>query len=216
MKNLKKITFAIIIFLVICSFSTNVEAADFVAGLSKTLYSLVKEAKRIAPNIEKEERNIVQSSKPDFFYGFENVSNQRKNVVQFALNMQGKVSYKFGAKPNKEKEIWTIGNSLDCSGFSEYVYHETTGIIIGEGTWNQTEELVEGATFISKEELQPGDLGYIYMGREAAKLNKTNHVGIFVGYDDNGNMLWAHCNALDNTVSVNSVDYWNVFIRILQ
>lgn len=42
----------------------------------------------------------------------------------------------------------------------------------------------------------------------------ANHVGIYMGKDENGNNLWAHCNAKDGTVVINTVDYFTYFCRV--
>ena len=167
-------------------------------------------------------KRYINTMKPDVFYGFKDIPVVRKKIVDTACSMQGTVTYKLGSKPDYEND-WQIGESLDCSGFVEYVYYMAAGIDIGDGTWIQSTGNIESgnAVYISHDELLPGDLAFLYDGNETVKKDESgnfitvmNHVGIYVGKDAQGNDLWCHCNAKDNTIAVNSVDYWTRYMRI--
>lgn len=154
--------------------------------------------------------------------GYDNLSQTRYCIINTAMGMSGQFTYNLGSKPDY-KNNWKTGESLDCSGFVEYVFWLVTGQDIGEGTWMQSTENVEGgrAQYISHEELKPGDLAFLMDGRDTIytdengeKHTRTNHVGIYCGKDAEGNDLWCHCNAKDNTVAVNSVSYWIKYMRI--
>lgn len=154
--------------------------------------------------------------------GYDGLSQTRYCIVNTAMGMAGQFTYNLGSKPDYNNN-WKTDESLDCSGFVEYVFWLVTGQDIGEGTWMQSTENVEGgrATYISHEELKPGDLAFlmdsrdtIYTDENGEKHTRTNHVGIYCGKDAEGNDLWCHCNAKDNTVAVNSVSYWTKYMRI--
>lgn len=154
--------------------------------------------------------------------GYDGLSQTRYCIVNTAMGMTGQFTYNLGSKPDYNNN-WKTGESLDCSGFVEYVFWLVTGQDIGEGTWMQSTENVEGgrAQYISHEELKPGDLAFLMDGRDTIytdengeKHTRTNHVGIYCGKDAEGNDLWCHCNAKDNTVAVNSVSYWTKYMRI--
>lgn len=154
--------------------------------------------------------------------GYDNLSQTRYCIVNTAMGMVNQFTYNLGSKPDYNNN-WKTGESLDCSGFVEYVFWLVTGQDIGEGTWMQSTENVEGgrAQYISHEELKPGDLAFlmdgkdtIYTDENGEKHTRTNHVGIYCGKDADGNDLWCHCNAKDNTVAVNSVSYWTKYMRI--
>lgn len=154
--------------------------------------------------------------------GYDGLSQTRYCIVNTAMGMVNQFTYNLGSKPDYNNN-WKTDESLDCSGFVEYVFWLVTGQDIGEGTWMQSTENVEGgrAQYISHEELKPGDLAFLMDGRDTIytdengeKHTRTNHVGIYCGKDTEGNDLWCHCNAKDNTVAVNSVSYWTKYMRI--
>lgn len=74
---------------------------------------------------------------------------------------------------------------LDCSGFVAWSYINSIGTHPGGGTSGQIGKSVP----ISESELRPGDLGFY-------KLNSKkgiNHVGIFIGRDEEGTAMFLHC-----------------------
>lgn len=133
----------------------------------------------------------------------------RRAVVRAALSLVGKVSYFWGGK-NKEiapDPAWgelrlvespgseTTGTmqpwGLDCSGFTSWCFMqtgmdwETMLKRFGNGTKNQYYK----SHAIDWDDLLIGDLIFQYSPLE----NKGNHVGIVVGFDNEGEPLIAHC-----------------------
>lgn len=186
------------------------------AGVTKT----VSEIDFSEPVVEPEPAPVVEPTYS--INGYDGLSQTRLCIVNTAMGMTGQFTYNLGSKPDYNNN-WKTGESLDCSGFVEYVFWLVTGQDIGEGTWMQSTENVESgrAAYISHDELKPGDLAFLMDGRDTVytdengeKHTRTNHVGIYCGKDTEGNDLWCHCNAKDNTVAVNSVSYWTKYMRI--
>lgn len=132
----------------------------------------------------------------------EDLSPDRRAVVETACSLVGKVNYFWGGKSlvlgwderwGTIQKVTAAGSSttgtyrpygLDCSGMVDWVFYNVTGgeYIIGHGG---------GATMqhnycaeISWDEALPGDLVF-YPGDE--------HVGIVGGRDENGDLLIVHC-----------------------
>jgi len=40
------------------------------------------------------------------------------------------------------------------------------------------------------------------------------HVGIYVGTNENGELMWIHENAADENVAPNTVTYWNAYRQL--
>lgn len=128
----------------------------------------------------------------------------RSNVVETALSLVGKVKYFWGGKSQAGwNDRWgsmvrvtaagdrTTGTyqpyGLDCSGFTDWVY-KTSGVgnvLSGGGTayqWNSSYE-------ISEKDVLPGDLVFL----NSPGVGGVNHVGIYIGKDNNGKNLYVHC-----------------------
>ena len=153
---------------------------------------------------------------PILFYGYENISEERMAVVNLAISKEGIPSYSLGKKMYDLKDETQISQNeaLDCSGFVQWVFINALLIDPGEGTCL----IVDKTQEIAYEDLKPGDFGLLYRGGSYPITQNdgtitwfTNHIGIYVGHDENGNDLWCHCNAADNTVSVNSFDKFEYF-----
>lgn len=133
----------------------------------------------------------------------------RRRVVEAALSLVGRLSYCWGGKPltTDWNEHWNVpavldGNAgedagtiavrgLDCSGFVGWAYGTAAGDIeaaleLGFGTSAQWQNSRE----VEPEELRSGDLVWLSLGGAEA-----SHIGIFVGWDDEGRMVVCHCNA---------------------
>lgn len=141
----------------------------------------------------------------------ENLSPERRAVVQQALTLVGKVNYFWGGKSLTLgwDERWgvttlvtapgspTIGTyrpyGLDCSGFVDWVFFNATdGAYIlshSGGAASQHNYCTDIPWF----EAQPGDLVF-YPG--------DTHVGIVGGWDENGNLLIIHCSSGRNNVVI--------------
>lgn len=190
------------------------------AGVTKAVSEIDFSEPVIEPALVAEP--VVEPEPTYSINGYDGLSQTRYCIVNTAMGMVNQFTYNLGSKPDYNNN-WKTDESLDCSGFVEYVFWLVTGQDIGEGTWMQSTENVEGgrAQYISHEELKPGDLAFLMDGRDTIytdengeKHTRTNHVGIYCGKDTEGNDLWCHCNAKDNTVAVNSVSYWTKYMRI--
>ena len=130
----------------------------------------------------------------------ETVSEERKVTVKTAFSLVGKVSYFWGGKssaigwdsrwgtPRKVTAAgsnttgMTIPYGLDCSGFVDWVFNNTFGVVVGHGGGARSQ--YSYCRKISWAEAQPGDLVF---------YPDLGHVGIVVGYDGEGNVLIVHC-----------------------
>ena len=148
-------------------------------------------------------------------------SGKRKELMRCALSLVGRVPYFWGGKSppgwnsewNTPKLVTAAGSSstgtirpygLDCSGFTEWVYQTALGVTLYDGTWNQW----DATHAITKEELLPGDLGFMAVPGTVP----VNHVLLYAGEDADGNMLWVHC-ASGTGVVLNSPDYVTQYRR---
>lgn len=137
----------------------------------------------------------------------ENLSADRKAVVQTAYSLLDKVNYFWGGKSSAigwdsrwgtPTRVTATGSrttgtirpyGLDCSGFVDWVFNNSLGYIIGHGGGAHMEHTY--CTPITWSEALPGDLVF-YPG--------DSHVGIFVGTDESGNPLIVHCASSQNNV----------------
>ena len=115
----------------------------------------------------------------------------RENIVAIAENLVGKIAYGWGDKADPP----AIPTKLDCSGFTDYVYKLAGAGSIGAGTYGQWDKSVA----VDKDSIKIGDLGFLKPPNQASD-NSPNHVGIFVGYDSRGNMMFVHCQGGTGTV----------------
>jgi len=88
------------------------------------------------------------------------------NIISTGKKYLG-VSYQFGAKSNQTA-------SFDCSSFTQYVYGRN-GISLPRSSKQQSKV----GTYVSKDELQPGDLVFSDTNRDGI----INHVSIYIGND---------------------------------
>lgn len=78
-----------------------------------------------------------------------------------------------------------IPYGLDCSGFVDWAYWTALNYRIGYSTREQWANSNE----ITAEELLPGDLGFLCTPSDPM----VNHVGMYIGKNDDGEMMWLHC-----------------------
>ena len=130
----------------------------------------------------------------------EAVSEKRKATVKTAFSLVGKVSYFWGGKSSAigwdsrwgtPKKVTATGSNttgmtipygLDCSGFVDWVFNNTFGVVVGHGGGARSQ--YSYCRKISWAEAQPGDLVF---------YSDLGHVGIVAGYDGEGNVLIVHC-----------------------
>lgn len=132
----------------------------------------------------------------------EDLEPERRKVIENALKLVGKVNYFWGGKScvlgwdsrwGTLAQVWAAGSSttgtwrpfgLDCSGFVDWVFCNASNgeYLIGHGGGAATQHAY--CTNITWSEAQPGDLVF---------YSDDSHVGIFGGWDENGNALIIHC-----------------------
>jgi len=148
-------------------------------------------------------------------------SQLRKDLLTVAVSLVERVPYFWGGKStagwnddwNTPKVVTSIGSSstgtlrpygLDCTGFTDWAYKTALGTSIGEGSWNQW----ENSTTITKNQLLPGDLGFMAIPGTSA----SQHVLMYAGKDPSGNLLWVHCE-WGIGVHINSPNYVKYYRR---
>lgn len=135
------------------------------------------------------------------------ISERRRAVVEKAYSLLGKVNYFWGGKssaigwdsrwgtptrvtaPGSRSTGTVRPYGLDCSGFVDWVFHNSLGYVIGHGGGAASQHGY--CKPISWSEALPGDLVF-YPG--------DSHVGIFVGRDEKGSPLIIHCASSQNNV----------------
>ena len=184
---------------------------DMSNSLKMTMYGTTSDGS--VPPISDAELNLFLASL--------DCSGKRKELMRCALSLVGRVPYFWGGKSapgwnsdwNTPRLVTAAGSSstgtirpygLDCSGFTEWVYQTALGVTLYDGTWNQW----DATHAITKEELLPGDLGFMAVPGTVP----VNHVLLYAGEDADGNMLWVHC-ASGTGVVLNSPDYVTQYRR---
>ncbi len=139
------------------------------------------------------------------------LSEERRQVVLTAYQLEGKVNYFWGGKSltlgwdsrwGTPQEVWAAGSAttgtvrpfgLDCSGFVDWVFYNASGgsFIMGRGGGAASQHSY--STPKSWSEAQPGDLVF---------YPDDSHVGIVCGFDRRGNVQIIHCAAGYNNVVV--------------
>lgn len=138
----------------------------------------------------------------------------RNKVVDQALSLNGKVTYFWGGKTNKTswdsnwgqpKRVIALGNSnsgkvipfgIDCSGFVDWSFRSAgLGKSFSKGgtamQWDATHSIKES-------ELKIGDLAF----KQTPWSKGANHIGIYVGNNNNGEKLFIHSSFTQNGVAV--------------
>lgn len=142
----------------------------------------------------------------------------RTAICADAMGFVGQIPYYWGGKASSKDYAANGFNStattdykgrnkkgLDCSGFVQWIIWRVTDVRIGASTGTIT----SGMAQISVTELQPGDLGLM-----AVPGSSSNHVGIFVGYNESGQALWCHENSGAGNVSINNTTCFKYFYRL--
>ena len=129
----------------------------------------------------------------------------RREAVQTALQLVGKVNYFWGGKSyvigwdprwGQLAKVWSAGNSttgtyrpfgLDCSGFIDWALRNAG--LHSDGHWYINRNL----TAVSQADALPGDL---------ALYPDASHVGMVVGRNGAGKLLVCHCSSGQNNVVV--------------
>ncbi len=142
------------------------------------------------------------------------VTEARRQVIQQAFMLVGKVNYFWGGKSlvlgwddrwGKMYKVFAAGSpstgttrpyGLDCSGFVDWVFYNVSGgsYVLGHGGGAQAQHGY--CERISWEEAQPGD--FVFYPRDT-------HVGIIGGWDESGNIQIIHCESVNNNVIVSGI-----------
>ena len=143
----------------------------------------------------------------------EDLSPERRKIVETACTLVGKVNYFWGGKSNAigwdtrwgtPMKVTAAGSrttgtirpfGLDCSGFVDWVFNNSLGYILGEGGGARAQH--DNCEDISWSEALPGDLVF---------YPNDTHIGIIIGKDDNGELLVVHCASGYNNVVVTGRD----------
>lgn len=133
----------------------------------------------------------------------------RKEIIKKGCTLAGFTTYDmYGADTRSGKDL---PRTLDCSsfvawcfqkcGYRDVPYWSTTGTFLGAANFRQ----------ISASDLKPGDIGLINWVASGG----SNHVGIFVGRDANGQAMWLHCTSRQNSgssiVTGPRISYYSAF-----
>ena len=139
----------------------------------------------------------------------DDLEQARRDTVQTALQLVGKVNYFWGGKSRaigwdsrwgQLTKVWAAGSSstgtyrpfgLDCSGFVDWVFNNSLGYIIGHGGGVIMQHRY--CTNITQAEAQPGDLAF---------YPDDSHIGIVVGRNEAGKLLVCHCSSGQNNVVI--------------
>lgn len=177
--------------------------ASDLAGLDwSELYGLTLSPSFITNPLSYDEINSYMSRLP------ENISEDRKKLIHYALSSIGRVPYYWGGKPasaDYEKNYFGAlvspdekGRSmkgLDCSGWISWVYWSALNKRLA---YESTGGLASCGTAIERSGLQPGDI-ILKTGDEA-------HVVMFLCWESDGNMTVIHeSSALANNVTISTM-----------
>lgn len=113
----------------------------------------------------------------------ESTSQKATKVIELAKTKLG-CPYSWGAEGP---------NSFDCSGFTYYIYKNALGITLPRTSKAQSTY----GTYVSKENLQPGDLVFF----DSNYGSNVNHVGIYIG---NNEMM--HSPRTGDVVKIQKID----------
>ena len=150
----------------------------------------------------------------------ENISQKRRDIIQFALQSVGKVPYYWGGKsagpgyePNQFGTIIAsdskgrILKGLDCSGWINWVYWSATGERL---PYESTAGLISCGTPIDRSELQPGDI--------IIRTGEEGHVIMFLGWTEDGKIIGIHeSSGTDNNVCITVRDvHWPYYMKLVE
>lgn len=145
----------------------------------------------------------------------DDLTPERRAVVETACTLVGKVSYFWGGKAlvigwdsrwGTIQKVWADGSSttgtyrpygLDCSGFVDWAFYNVSdgAYVLGHGGGASMQHSY--CTPISWANAIPGDLVF---------YPEDSHVGIVGGRDEAGNLLIIHCASGYNCVVVTGAD----------
>lgn len=141
----------------------------------------------------------------------EDLSPERRDVVETACKLVGKLNYFWGGKSlvlgwdprwGTIQKVWAAGSpstgtyrpyGMDCSGFVDWTFYNMSGgsYVMGHGGGARMQHSY--CTPISWSQAQPGDLVF---------YPEDTHVGIVGGWDESGNIQIIHCASGQNNVVI--------------
>lgn len=141
----------------------------------------------------------------DLVEDYDDLSEEQKKIVITAASALGK-NYNWGGHPTGPGYDGFPDTGLDCAGFVQWILWTSYGVNPGYLTTSSISDLI-GSKFqeISEDELQPGDIGLKFRG---AKVNVTNHTGIYAG---NGN--WIHAAGTNSGVINSKYKSFTIYLR---
>lgn len=145
----------------------------------------------------------------------EDLSPERRAVVEAALRLVGKVPYFWGGKssaigwddrwgtlqkvtsPESSTKGIYLPYGLDCTGYLDWAFRNAG--LPSDGHWYIGTNL----TATTWEQAQPGDI---------ALWSDDSHVGLVVGRDRDGTILVVHCSYTLNTVAISNAQTFDFSI----
>lgn len=149
----------------------------------------------------------------------ENLSEDRRKLIHYALSSVGRVPYYWGGKPaSAGYEKSNFGSmispdekgrslkGLDCSGWISWVYWSAINRRL---SYESTGGLASCGTGIKRSDLQPGDI--------ILKTGEDAHVVMFLCWENDGKMTVIHeSSALVNNVTVSSMEAnWPYYRKLI-
>lgn len=191
---------------------------DFLDDFNRFIY--YGQGKAIREHRKRLELTITQVHAVELLQNLpENLSPERRAVVETACKLVGKVNYFWGGKSlvigwdsrwGQLTKVWADGSSttgtyrpygLDYSGFVSWVFYNATSgepVLTGSASMQHTH-----CTPNSWSEAQPGDLVF---------YAHDSHVGIVAGQDESGHILIIHCRP-SGSVVITGQEYFATFGR---
>ena len=139
----------------------------------------------------------------------EDMTEDRIIAIQTALTLLDKgIGYSMDYRHSKDSNGFP--RYMDCSSFVTYCLR-AAGVDIDPGAYTGT-YLRSNSNFytIERDDLMPGDVGLINGSSDGFG---ANHIGLFIGYDSNGNEVWAECTGSKSITISTGNGSWSVFRR---
>lgn len=200
------------------------------------------ETVEVSEDLVSEEKQFEERIPTDWHADFINMVRKLDGMGTYCFGSKADVSdyENMTAYLNGSLDKENIELALDCSGFIQLVYWLWTGTY--DESLASTYMISRNCDVIEMDELKPGDLGMIFADGtyyetpdgeifyeyESVKwwaaddetrniddvTAHVNHVGIFLGCDDEGNMIWAHCNKKTGNITINNHQGFTCYYRV--
>lgn len=140
-------------------------------------------------------QKLTDEELQDILNGLGDTGDARSNIIEFALSCVGRFGYNLGSKAHGGPGSPSVGASLDCSGFVQYVYWACGYGFQATNTYNYSGagDLIE----ISAGQIQPGDMRVVYPAGGV-----SGHVQMYLGGGS-----WIEC-AYGGGVCLNYSNSW--------